>query len=379
MNFTTDALKDAVLDLAAGAANELSHLLYNQRARTALKQVESQQGPTDSAILDRCNEYAQHVLGSRKFAPWLHLYAAVSGEFREGWIPDNYYHRVVHRMKNPVAAKVSNLKTFTNRILDTEALPDLAYALDGVYFSRDFAPVRQPELVSILFDRQDRVYFKPDDSRQGKNVRVMTKQEFEERARSRFPDGVFQAPIRQHDFFEALSPRATATVRITTARELDGAIGVKAAYLRVGRESDDIVRSATAIKVPLDRNTGALAGIGYLPGWRRIDAHPDTGFRFSGSSVPHFDDATVLCRSLHERCPHMPCVGWDVCPEQGGQVKLMEWNADHNDIKFSEATAGPCFNGLQWETLWRGHAAGPSADRATAPQATRPRRPGDPG
>ncbi len=353
MNFSTDSLKDAGFALATGVVNELSHQLYNRRAREALKRVESQQGATDSAIISRCNEYAQDVLGSRKFAPWLHLYAAVSGGFREGWIPDNYYHRVVHPMKSPVAAKVSNLKTFTNTILDTEALPDLAYALDGVYFSRDLAPIQQPELVAILFDQHDRVYFKPDDSRRGKNIVIMTRKDFPEEGRLPLPDGVFQAPIRQHDFFEALSPQATATVRITTARELDGSIGVKSAYLRVGRKSDDIVLSASAIKVPLDRDTGALDGFGYLPDWNRVDTHPDTGFRFSGSSVPHFGDATALCRSLHERCPHMPCVGWDICSEQDGQVKLMEWNADHNDIKFSEAATGPCFQGLGWETLWR--------------------------
>lgn len=184
----------------------------------------------------------------------------------------------------------------------------------------------------------------------------MTRKDFLDGGRSAHPDGVFQAPIRQHDFFEALSPQATATVRITTARGLDGSIGVKAAYLRVGRTSDDIVRSASAVKVPLDRNSGALGAFGYLPNWHRVDTHPDTGFRFSGSSVPHFGDAIALCKSLHERCPHMPCVGWDVCSEQDGKVKIMEWNAFHNDIKFSEATTGPCFRGLGWETLWRNAA-----------------------
>lgn len=353
MNLSTDSLKDAGLDLAKGVADQVSHLLYNRRAREALQRVESQRGATDGAILGRCNEYARDVLGSRKFAPWLHVYAAVSGGFKEGWIPDNYYHRVVHPMKKPVAAKVSNLKTFTNRILGTDALPDLAYVLDGVYFSREFVPVLHSELVAILFDRHDRIYFKPDDSRQGKNVVIMTRHDFAGEGRSWLPNGVFQAPIRQHEFFEALSPQATATVRITTAREMDGSIDVRAAYLRVGRKSDDVVLSANAIKVPLDHNTGALAGIGYLPKWRRTETHPDTGFRFTGSSVPYFGDATALCRSLHERCPHMSCVGWDVCSEQDGQVKLMEWNADHNDIKFSEATSGPCFAGLGWETLWR--------------------------
>lgn len=356
MNLSTETLKDTGLDLANGFVNELRHMRSNQRARQALKGVESQQGETDGAIIDRCNEYAQDVLGSRRFAPWLHVYAAVSGGFREGWIPDNYYGLVVYPSKNPVAAKITILKTFTNRVLGTDALPDLGYAIDGVYYSRDYRPVPLPELVDSMFEQHDRVYFKADDSNQGRSIVIMTRKDFLDGARARLPDGVFQAPIRQHGFFEALSPQATATVRITTARGPDGSIDVKAAYLRVGRTRDDIVRSASAVKVPLDRDTGALGGFGYLPDWRRVDAHPDTGFGFAGTSVPHFAEATALCKSLHEGCPYMPCVGWDVCPEQDGQVKLMEWNAYHNDIKFSEATTGPCFGGLGWENLWR-HAA----------------------
>jgi len=353
MNLSTDSLKDAGVDLATGVVNELRHHRSNQRARLALKGVERQQGGTDSSLIALCNEYAHEVLGSRRFAPWLHVYAAVSGGFREGWIPDNYYGLVVYPGKNPVAAKVTILKTFTNRVLDSQALPDLAYVIDGVYFSRDFRPIGVAELLAALFDKHDRTYFKSDDSNQGRGIVIMTRGDFPAIARSTLPDGVFQAPIRQHDFFEALSPRATATVRITTARELDGSIGVKAAYLRVGRSNDDVVRSANAIKVSLDRISGALDDHGYLPDWSRVDAHPDTGFRFAGHVVPHFANAIALCKSLHEGCPHMPCVGWDVCSEQDGETKVMEWNAFHNDIKFSEATAGPCFRGLGWESLWR--------------------------
>lgn len=353
MDLSADSLKDVGIEVATNVANEVRHIRSNQRARLALKGVENQRGRTDSALIGRCNEYAQEVLGSRKFAPWLHVYAAVSGEFREGWIPDNYYGVIVYPRKNPVAVKLSVLKTFTNRILNTDALPDLAYAIDGVYFSRDFRPIRESELVDILFDRHDHTYFKSDYSNQGRGTVIMTREDFLAEGRSMLPDGVFQTPIRQHDFFEAMCTDATATVRITTARELDGSIGVKAAYLRVGRRNDDIVRSANAVKISLDIDSGALDAFGYLPDWHRIEAHPDTGFRFAGSAVPHFNEAAALCKSLHESCPHMPCVGWDVCGEQDGKVKLMEWNAFHNGIKFSEATAGPCFRGLGWEDLWR--------------------------
>jgi hypothetical protein len=353
MPLSADSMKDAGIDFATRVANDFRHRRSNQRARLALNGVERQQGTTDRAILRRCDEYAHEVLGSRRYAPWLQLYAAVAGGFREGWIPDNYYGLVVQPAKNDVAAKVSILKTFTNRILDTDALPDLAYVIDGVSYSRDFRPIRHAELIATLFERDDHAYFKPDDSNQGRSIVIMTRDDFADGAQTMLPDGVFQAPIKQHDFFEALSPNSTATVRITTAREADGTISTRAAYLRVGRRSDDIVRSASALKIALDRRSGMLAESGYLPDWRRVDAHPDTGFRFGGHTLPHFDDAVALCESLHRRCPHMACVGWDVCSDQDGAVKVMEWNAFHNDIKFSEATTGPCFGGLGWETLWR--------------------------
>jgi hypothetical protein len=40
-------------------------------------------------------QYAIDVLGARKFAPWLYVYTAISGAFRFGWIPANFYRSVV--------------------------------------------------------------------------------------------------------------------------------------------------------------------------------------------------------------------------------------------------------------------------------------------
>jgi hypothetical protein len=185
----------------------------------------------------------------------------------------------------------------------------------------------------------------------------MTRGHFPADGRLPLPDGVFQAPIRQHGFFAELSPSATATLRITTARELDGSIAVKAAYLRLGRVDDDIVRSRSHVRVAVDPANGALDETGFLHDWRTIDAHPDTGLGFGGRVIPHFAAATQLCRSLHQGCPHMPCLGWDLCIDEDDQPRLMEWNARYNDIKFSEATRGPCFRGLGWEDLWRQAAA----------------------
>lgn len=325
---------------------------YNRQARTVLRAVESDRGPTDKRALRRADEYARAVLGSASYAPWLHVYVAVSGGFREGWIPDNYYGLVVDPLKSGEVAKVGLIKSFTNRILHTESLPDLGYVIDGLYYTRDYRPVSREELAQTLFARDQRTVFKADNSYQGRSVTFMTRDQLAA-AEHRFPDGVFQAPIHQHAFFDPMSPGATATLRITTARELDGSVSVRAAYLRLGRAGDDIVASRSHVRVPVDVNAGTLGDVGYLHDWRRTDTHPDTGFRFAGQAIPRFEQATRLCQTLHESCPHMLCLGWDLCIDRDEQPRLMEWNARYNDIKFSEATSGPCFRGLGWEQLWK--------------------------
>jgi putative polysaccharide biosynthesis protein len=356
MGLSMQSLKEVSVGATTKVYSELRQIHSNRQARTILGVIEGQRGPTDVKSISLANEYARDVLGSAKYAPWLHVYTAISGGFKEGWIPDNYYGLVVGPLTGGDASSVVRVKSFTNRILNTEALPDLAYVIAGIYYSRDFRPIGVADLVATLFDRHARVFFKADGTGQGRGVSVKTKADFE-KAAPRLPDGVFQAPIQQHEFFKPMSPRSTATLRITTARDPDGSVSVKAAYLRGGRATDDIVACSSHVRVPVDKQTGALADVGYLHDWRSTDQHPDTGFRFSGEVIPNFGDVIGLCKSLHESCPHMLCLGWDTCVNQEGKVEIMEWNARYNDIKFSEATTGPCFRGLGWETLWRDVAA----------------------
>lgn len=353
MKLLRGGLKHAIVVAATRLDDEVRQRHYNKQARTALRTIEGQLGPTDRQSITLANDYAHDVLGSSKYAPWLHVYCAISGAFKEGWIPDNYYGLVVSPKKSGEVAKLGNLKTFTNRVLNTQAMPDLAYVIDGIYYSRSYAPVAASDVLDILFASNDRVFFKADNSFQGKSVAIMTRRDMQQLDGKQLPDGVFQAEIKQHAFFAEISANSTATIRVTTTKELDGRIAIRAGYLRVGRADDDIVRASSSVRISLDKDTGELAEVAYLPDWRRIESHPDTGFSFAGTTIPHYAAATRLCKSLHEGCPHIGSIGWDLCIDQDNEVKLMEWNARYNGICFSEATSGPCFRGLGWENLWR--------------------------
>ena len=56
--------------------NYLYHRERNQTAMNVLKTVEIEKGNLDPKIKNLCIDYANDVLGSKKYAPWLFVYSA---------------------------------------------------------------------------------------------------------------------------------------------------------------------------------------------------------------------------------------------------------------------------------------------------------------
>jgi hypothetical protein len=85
--------------------------------------------------------------------------------------------------------------------------------------------------------------------------------------------------------------------------------------------------------------------------WAATEEHPDSRIPFSGVTVPAFRQCVATVLELHKKIPFARCVGWDITVDADDNVQVMEWNGEHNDVKFSEATQGPCFSDLKWERL----------------------------
>jgi len=333
---------------------ERCHATHARMARILLGNIEQQNGEALSKKVKRQScEYARDALGSEKYAPWLDVYAALHGTFVEGWIPGDYYQLVVLPLKNGQIGQATNTKTLTNRLLNTPTLPDIAYLIDGNCYGIDYSILEWHELLELLFASEERVFFKPDRSFQGKGIRILEKAAVTIERLQVLPDGVFQRPIIQHEAFDAFTPNSTATLRLTTAKSPSGSVELRAADLRLGRATDHFVRAVSEIRVPIDVPTGVLLTHGYMPDWGRVISHPDTGYSFIGFSIPGYCEARKVCCSLHQGFPHLGCIGWDIAIDCNEGARIMEWNARHNSIVFSEATTGPSFIGLGWDLLWQ--------------------------
>jgi hypothetical protein len=303
-------------------------------------------------LFNQCDEYAKIVLGSIKYSPWLRAYAVFSGTFKEGWIPDNYYGRVVVPQLGGNYGEISNYKAVSRKLFQTDLLPDLAYAVNGLFHTSAMEPLKPGELKKFLFAASDKVVYKLDSGGQGKSVFVYDVDNFPDES-APFGNGVFQSYIVQHPFFDAYDSQSVSTIRVTTVVDDESNVSCRAAYLRLPRNADTHVKSATAIKVALNLDDGALYEKGCLPNWVPTAHHPDSGKEFAGQTVPNFQECVQVCVSLHKKLLFSRMIGWDVIVDENGSVAVMEWNGTHNDIKFSEAASGPCFADLGWENLWR--------------------------
>jgi hypothetical protein len=348
LNFSGSAAKRFVRSLGASPYD----YRHRKEALRAVATIEKYNNTRlTRAVQKRADDYAVQVLGAKAYAPWLYVYSLVSGTFKEGWIPDNFFGRSVFTRVNNGLALITEYKSLTNVVLKTEALPDIAYRLNGLTYDRERRPIELAALREMAGADTTHLFLKTDGSSRGNGVVKIALGDLTEARLKPFGNCVLQLPIRQHAFFDEIITGSVATIRITTVRTAAGAIEPRAAYLRLGRANTEWVQSDNSVRVAIVDRDGTLDAAGYTQDWRRWSAHPDTNVAFAGKRIPGFANATQTCVALHASVPHFAIIGWDVAIDRDDRVKIIEWNGGHCDIKFSEAATGPCFLGLGWERL----------------------------
>jgi hypothetical protein len=346
-------IKEIAKDFIGNCSTYYYHLENKNFAKRVLRSIESVKGKTDSKLIKLSNDYARDILGWIGYSPWLYVYSAIAESFKEGWIPDNYYGKIVVPSVQGDYGKISYLKSLTHKIFSSNVFPDLAYYVNGLWVSIDNKILSENSIKENLFKKSKVVVFKIDNSIQGKGVYFFEEKNFEPRMIHLLGNGVVQYYINQHNYFDEFTPNSVATLRCTTVIDDNGNPSLRACYLRIGRNADAHVKSVSHIRVPVNLKTGELDELGYMTNWVAIDKHPDTGTIFSKKQIPFFTKCVSVVLELHKLMPFSRSIGWDVIVDEQNEIKIMEWNGEHNDIKFSEATQGPCFSDLGWENLWR--------------------------
>lgn len=221
-----------------------------KRALNALRSIESGKGKTNSKLIKRSDEYAREKLGWKGYAPWLYVYCAIAGEFKEGWIPNHYYKMIMAPKLEGDYGKISFSKGLTRCIFNTDDFPDSYYHTNALWLTNDYAVISEEKVKENLSSSSQKYVFKSDQSFQGKGVTIFDRKTLDFAKLNTLGNGVLQTYIPQHSFFESITPGSVATLRLTTAMDASGRVSLKGSYLRLGRKTDLHVKSTTHIRVP---------------------------------------------------------------------------------------------------------------------------------
>lgn len=320
-------------------------------ATRILKNVERYRGKMRSREKKLCDDYAVEVFGHKHFAHWLYVYTAVSGKFKEGWVPENYYGSVVVPKLQGRYGRVSESRGLNTVMLQSDAFPDVLAYVNGIFFDTAYRFVSPDAVKEQLFKEHERVVFKLDNSLQGKGIHFFTRESFSVEKVTRLGNGLFQRVIQPHRLFAEFANHAVATVRIFTVYKDNGEVSVRGCNLRLGSGDETHVLSRTQIRVPIHIASGAFHDVGYTAEYRETKVHPMSQVTFAGKVIPAFKACVDTVTELHKKIPYTRCIGWDVTVDREETVQLMEWNAWSPGIGFHEATQGPCFADLGWEGL----------------------------
>jgi hypothetical protein len=344
-------IKSAVKAALRSLTRYVNHDHDMKDAVKKLKSLEGSIGKLKSRDKKLCDEYAAEVLGHKRYAHWLYVYTAVAGRFKEGWVPENYYHWVVAPKIQHGYGRVSNLRGLNAVMLQSDAFPDvLAYA-NGIFFDTAHRFVPPASVRDQLFKNRERVVFKLDNSQQGNGIHFFTCDSFSVDTIRQLGNGLFQSVVQPHEQLAKFANHSVATLRITTVYKDHAEVSVRGCHLRMGSGDDTHVQAGRSILVPIDMESGAFRDVGYTHEWLETKIHPTSHETFAGNVIPAFKACVRTVTELHKKAPFSRCIGWDVTVDREEHVRLLEWNAAYNGIKFGEATQGPCFADLGWERL----------------------------
>lgn len=149
---------------------------------------------------------------------------------------------------------------------------------------------------------------------------------------------VLEKVIEQHPDIGKIYAHSVNSLRIITYLTKDNHPKVFRTRMRLGRRGNLVDNvSQGGISASIDKESGTIInGLSLTAGEdSSFTEHPDTGVRFTGVKIPHWDQVLELCRKAAGAMPLQRFVGWDIAVGPEGPV-LIEGNSSGVEVAYDQ-------------------------------------------
>jgi len=341
-------------NIAVKARKNMKHLMYKldsklihrisrdeaHRTRELILKAKKQ-SVVDSRLKKKMEEYCRERFGKTDYWPWLALYTEYRGEFKEGWIPCDYFRFSILPQWNPHSS-FSSLKTMDYRLFTDFSVRPVATVINSVIYGPDQMVIDSAKLEEY-FDTDDKEFvIKQDGGKGGDKIQFVKKDGLRNLDLNSLGNAVVQPVLKQHASLDQIYSGSVNTVRVATFLESDGRASRKFNILRVGTNGSRVDNTSSGGLFMLLDTEGNIISEAYdnfcIPAG---SDHPDSGVAFKSVKIPGVREASEACCRAHEKFPYARFVAWDVCITENGNPVLLEWNTKNPSMWFEEAMLGP--------------------------------------
>ncbi|HLR36756.1 MAG TPA: sugar-transfer associated ATP-grasp domain-containing protein [Chitinophagaceae bacterium] len=295
-------------------------------------------------LLNQIKEYSGDTFGSPAYWPWLACYTEIREDFKEGWVPNDYYKfELIEKLNPRPISMISTIKSFDHRLFNGFMIDPIAVKISGCFYDHKQKRLKKQHLLDLLKSVDREMIVKIDGGPSGKGHLFITSGEVDVTVFEDITDCVIQPVVKQHKNLNELYDKSVNTLRIVTLLN-DDTVDHACTFLRFGsggNRLDNICAGGSLIFINLNGNVTSSAYNG--SGWPVGRNHPNTGFEYKTLKVPSVSEAVSRCKEAHDQFPYAKLVAWDVFINEQGEPRLLEWNTRAPNMWLEEALIGPLF------------------------------------
>lgn len=208
----------------------------------------------------------------------------------------------------------------------------LTYKVYKKLYNRDVILVEDAESKKEFIDfarNNDRIIVKPLSGHSGVGIRIFDTKDFTDeellKETKKLIPFIAEQIIEQDDKMAAFHPKSLNTVRVVTF-QINGKVSIVWSFLRVGQGDSTVDNMGSGgFGAQVDVETGKVITDAIDYAGEKVSVHPDTGIKFKGYQIPHWDELKSTVTKLSTVLPSIHCVGWDMAYSKNGWV-LVEAN-----------------------------------------------------
>ena len=283
------------------------------------------------------------------------LVYSVTGRFDPYICPEMLFRTHIELKMNNFQMKYGfSEKNYFDLMFPDEPMPKTVLRnINGAFLNENYQPVNEKEIEAIL-GKYDKLIVKPSiENGFGKGVNLYQKEQYERISKEYKKDYLVQEVLTQHSSVAALNPSSINVVRVISL-SVGGKVSPVNYALRCGATGaitdNFITEDGRGMFVVGVQKDGTLKDEAFFSCGEKITMAPN-GQTFAGIKLPNFEKALEMTTRIHEKLPHFGFVGFDICFDEDGEPRIMEFNIRGPGVLYYQYVNGPLFGERTQEVI----------------------------